>query len=156
MGVGVGRQLQERGGCDLGAGDECVCIHLRAVFKYCLSEASLHPHPPLSTLQLTPLPESPRLPFLTRKGEKGKGAICLKSLKAAGLHSCISSAHPNMRRVGVLCKDGETEVQRGCVTSPHYTVWKRQCQNASSHFKIITKTYACFLKSKKIIEKYEI
>lgn len=139
MGVGVGRKLQERGGCDLGAGDDGIYMPLRAVFKHCLKHPSaLHPPTPPSSL-----------PFLSRRGEKRKGCR-LQTIPTSCQDTFVHfmcTQHRGM--AGVWLQGGETKVQRWCPTLPSYTVCKRRCQNANSYFKIVTKAYVCFFNKEK-------
>lgn len=124
-------------------------MYLKAVFKHCLWII-----PPPSTFH-PPTPESSRLPFLTRKGAKGKDAICIESPPTARIPLCISSAHTTVQCVEVLCEDRETRCKE-VAWLLHVTVCQRQCHNANSHFKIINKTSVLLLKEKKNWEAWNI
>lgn len=62
--------------CDLGNGDDCIHMYLRAVFKHCLSGASLLSTPSNSPLFLS----HPDCHFSLGKDEKGKGCNLSKIL----------------------------------------------------------------------------
>lgn len=126
-------------GCYLGA-DDGLHMHLRAVFKHCLNHPSTL-HPPTFHPLDHPYSQVSQIAISHLERVKGKGAICIEALRASGIHWGLSSAHTAGQWVQVLGKDGLIEVQRGGLTSLYYTVCKRQCQNANSHLKILTKTY---------------